>query len=295
MVKSQPQHKKYGLGKGFSALISEDFDKSLITNKSSSIELIPLEKIQVNPQQPRRIFKEFDLNELADSIKQHGIIQPLLVSTIKNNKYTIIAGERRWRAAAIAKLKTVPVIIRSTKELEQIELAMIENIQRVDLNPLEQALGIDSLLNQFSMSIDEIAKKLGKAHSTVSNIARLLQLPEEAKKALHDGKISEGHARAILSLKDDPERQQYLLNTIIKYHWNVRQAERYVISIKEGVKENKVAHSRTKTESPATKMLAKILETQVSIKRMAYGGKLEISFDSDDDLDRIVKLIKKSS
>jgi len=281
---------RQGLGKGFNALISEDFDQSILNDSSARIEQIPLDKIEPNPNQPRKSFDEQSLHELAASIKQHGIIQPLVVTPLKKDKYTIIAGERRWRAASQAGLNKVPAIIRSSEELEQLEIALIENVQRVDLNPLEQALSIERLHDQFSLSFEEISKRLGKATSTVSNIARLLQLPDEAKEALVEGKITEGHARTLLSLKDDPERQDYLLKTIIQQGWNVRQAERFVVSIKEGVKETKEAHARAQTETPETEILSKRLDAPVKIKRMAYGGRLEITFDSDEDLVRIINL-----
>jgi ParB family chromosome partitioning protein len=293
---SDVSKKRQGLGKGFSALISEDFDQSLLLKSSERIENIPLDKVEPNPDQPRKNFDQESLKELAASIKQHGIIQPLVVSPSDSDKskYLIIAGERRWRASFLADLKTVPVIVRSSQELERLEIALIENVQRVDLNPLEQALSIERLHEQFSLSYDTISKKLGKAISTVSNIARLLQLPENAKEALVNGVITEGHARTLLSLKDDPERQEYLLKAIIEQGWNVRQAERFVVSIKEGIKETSEAKARTETETPQTKLLSEHLGTDVRIKRMAYGGRLEITFDSDEELDRIVKLFSNS-
>jgi ParB family chromosome partitioning protein len=287
-----PKNHRQGLGKGFNALISENFDQSLLLDSSERIEQLPVEKIEPNPNQPRKNFDENSLRELAASIKQHGIIQPLVVTPLNKNKYKIIAGERRWRAASQAGLKSVPSIIRSGKELEQLEIALIENVQRVDLNPLEQALSIDRLHDQFSLSFEEISKRLGKAISTVSNIARLLQLPNDAKQALIAGEITEGHARTLLSLKDDPERQEYLLKTIVKNGWNVRQAERFVVSIKEGVKETKEAAARAQTETAETKILSNRLSTPVKIHRMAYGGRLEITFESDEDLTRIINLFQ---
>ncbi|HUA12919.1 MAG TPA: ParB/RepB/Spo0J family partition protein [Candidatus Sulfotelmatobacter sp.] len=285
--------KARGLGRGFSSLLSEDLNKDLVLSGSSDrVEKIALDKLQPNPNQPRRHFDEKALNELATSIKHHGIIQPLVITPLKDGKYTIIAGERRWRAAQIAQLSTVPAIIRSTKELEQLEIALIENVQRVDLNPLEQAASILKLHDQFSMTLEQIAKRLGKATSTISNISRLAQLPEKAKVALLEGKITEGHARAILALNGDDKRQDYLLKIIVQQGWSVRQAERFVVSIKEGIVETKKAKARTLTETPETRLLSKKLDTKVRLTRMAYGGKLEISFDSDEDLVRIINLFK---
>jgi ParB family chromosome partitioning protein len=285
---SQESKKRQGLGKGFDALISDNFDKSLLLGSDERVEKIPVSQLQANPNQPRKHFDNSALSELANSIKQHGIIQPLVVTPVKDGKYTLIAGERRWRAAQEAGLEKVPAIIRSGEELEQLEIALIENVQRVDLNPLEQAFSIESLHDQFSMSYDAISKRLGKATSTVNNIVRLLQLPDEAKEALSSGKINEGHARAILALKNDRPRQDYLLKTIIEHGWNVRQAERFVVSIKEGVKETSEARARTETETPATRILSKKLGTPVHVRRMAYGGRLEITFNSDEELARIL-------
>jgi ParB family chromosome partitioning protein len=285
------QTAKRGLGRGFDALISDDFDKSLLLESGERIEKIPLNQLQPNPYQPRQHFDKDALQDLAASIRQHGIVQPLVVTPLKNGTYHLIAGERRWRAAEIAGLKTVPAIIRTTKELEQLEIALIENVQRVDLSPLEQATSIQRLLQQFSLTHEEIAKRLGKATSTVFNIVRLLGLPPDARDALESKQITEGHARAILSLKGDDARQAYLLKAIIDQGWSVRQAERFVTSVKSGIKETKEAHARTAMETPATKQLSKKLGTPVHVRRTAKGGKLEITFLSDKELDKLIELL----
>jgi len=281
---------KRGLGRGFDALISQDFDKSLLLNSDDRVEKIPVDQVEANPHQPRKHFDETSLGELATSIKQHGVIQPLIVTPVKNGKYTLVAGERRWRASQLAGLKTVPAIVREQKELEQLEIALIENVQRVDLSPLEQAASIESLHQQFSFSYEEIAKRLGKAVSTVNNIVRLLNLPENARAALVAGQITEGHARSILALKGDTQRQDYLLKSIIEHGWSVRQAERFVSSVKQGIKEPSEAQKRVQTETPATKQLSKKLGAPVNIRRTAKGGKLEITFSNDQELDRIINL-----
>ena len=282
------QTPKRGLGRGFEALLPADFDKKSLLSPEDRVEKIAIDKISASPYQPRKHFDETALKELAESIKRHGIIQPLVVTPVDGGKYNLIAGERRLRASQLAGLKEVPAILRTHKEQEQLEMALIENVQRVDLSPLEQAVSIERLHNQFSLSYDDIAKRLGKAHSTVNNTVRLLQLPEDATEALVSGLISEGHARAILALKGDVERQSYLLKAIIDHGWSVRQAERFVTSVKSGVKETDKAHERVQTETPATKHLSKQLGTPVHIRRTAKGGKLEISFKSDDELDRIL-------
>ncbi len=279
---------KRGLGRGFDALISDDFDKSLLLTAEDRIEKIPLKQLQPNPRQPRKHFDETALEQLAGSIKRHGIVQPLVATPSGKGSYTLIAGERRWRAAGLAGLQTVPAIVRERRELEQLELALIENVQRVDLSPLEQAVSIERLHEQFTVPYDEIAERLGKATSTVHNLVRLLRLPEAAREALAAGNISEGHARAILALKSDTERQAYLLKSIISQGWSVRQAERFVLSVKAGTKETKKVHEHVATQTPATKRLSRKLKTSIHIRRTAHGGKLEVNFRDDDDLQRIL-------
>ena len=281
---------KRGLGRGFESLLPADFDKSALLTPEDRIEKIAVADLAPNPHQPRRHFDDTALQELAASIKRHGVVQPLVVTPASNGTYTLIAGERRWRASQLAGLKTVPAIVRTTKEIEQLEIALIENVQRVDLSPLDQAMSIQRLHELFSVPYDDIAKRLGKAPSTVNNMVRLLNLPDDARDALASGKISEGHARAILALKGDSERQAYLLKTIIDQGWSVRQAERFVLSVKAGTTQTKKVHEHVSTENPATKKLSKKLGTPVQIRRTARGGKLEISFSSDDELNRILGL-----
>ncbi|HEY1645829.1 MAG TPA: ParB/RepB/Spo0J family partition protein [Candidatus Saccharimonadales bacterium] len=280
---------KRGLGKGFEALLPTDFDKSILLSPEDRIEKIPVDKLSPNPSQPRRYFDETSLSELSASIKHYGVLQPLLVTPDKD-RYIIVAGERRWRAAKQAKLKTVPVVIHKRQELEQIEIALIENVQREDLKPLEQALSIEKLHEQFNFTYEDIAKRLGKATSTVTNIVRLLKLPAKAKEALNSGQITEGHARQIIAIPDQPERQEYLLNAIIKNGWNVRQAEQFVTSLKTGIKETDKASDRTSAETSETKKLSKKLGTKVFLKRMAHGGRLEITYKSDEELTKIINL-----
>lgn len=284
--------KKSGLGRGFDALIPQDFDKSLLLDDNERIQQITLDSLVANPDQPRQHFDETALEQLAASIKQYGIIQPLVVSPKGAGKYAIIAGERRFRAAKLAGLAKVPAVVRTSKELEQLEIAIVENVQRVDLSPLEQAVSIERLHQQFNMTYESIAERLGKAPSTVNNIVRLLQLPEQARAALHEGKISEGHARAILALKDNPEKQLELLNQIVKQDWSVRQAERFVSSIKEGFKDTPATKQRMASETPATKQLSKRVGAPVHIRRTAKGGKLEIGFKTDEELEKILSQLQ---
>lgn len=276
-----------GLGRGFDTLIPQDFDSDILLDTNERIQKIAIEKIAPNQDQPRKHFDQQALDELAQSIQRYGVLQPLVVSKGADNTYIIIAGERRWRAAKQAELTQLPVIVRSAKELEQLEIAIIENVQRVDLSPLEQAVSIGRLHEQFSMSYGDIAKRLGKAPTTVNNIVRLLQLPDTAKEALRAGKITEGHARAILALKGDEALQAELLSNIQKFGWSVRQAEQFVNSAKKGGQTKTIKkHMATKTEN--TELLSKKLGSPVTIKRTAKGGKLEIHFTDDQDLQRII-------
>ena len=282
------QTTKRGLGRGLESLIPSNFDRSVLVSPEDRIDMIDLAKLEANPFQPRKNFDSEALKELADSIKQYGLIQPIVVTPKGDGLYIIVAGERRWRASKLAGLKNIPAVIRKRKELEQLEVALIENVQRVDLNALEQALSIEKLHQQFNFTYAQIAKRLGKAGATVGNIVRLLNLPDEAKEALASNKITEGHARQILALNNDPENQKFLLESIIKNGWNVRQAERFVVSVKSGVNEGKKAEKSTQTETKETKILAKRLGTDVAVKRMAKGGRLEIRFKDDQDLVRII-------
>jgi ParB family transcriptional regulator, chromosome partitioning protein len=283
---------KPSLGRGLGALISEDLDRSILTEDNERVQKLLISDIVPNPDQPRREFDETALNELAASLKQHGVVQPIIVMrTSGQNGYKIIAGERRWRAAQLAKLTHLPAIVRSLEELEQIELSLIENIQRVDLSPLEQALSVYKLQQQFNLGLEEIAKKLGKAPSTISNLSRLLQLPDDAREALRSGKISEGHARAILSLKGMTGEQTELLRSILNNNWTVRQAEQFATAAKAGASATS-ARSRTASETDLTKRVGQKLGTKVQIKHTAKGGQLIIRFNSDQHLAEITKSIE---
>lgn len=280
--------KMSGLGKGFDALLPTNFDSSILAAEGEKIQQVAVGRIEPNPHQPRREFETEPLNELAASLKQYGVLQPLIVTPAESGVYYLIAGERRWRAAKLAGLAEVPVLVRTAKEQERLELALIENVQRVDLSPLEQATSIEGLHQQFNLPYDAIARRLGKALSTVNNIVRLLHLPTDAAEALRQRDITEGHARAILSIKDFPQQQTILLNNIVGHGWSVRQAERYAVGVKTGHVTTKAAQSRVETETPVTRKLAKRLAAPVQVKRMAKGGRLEIRFTDDADLDRIV-------
>jgi ParB family transcriptional regulator, chromosome partitioning protein len=284
--------KQTGLGRGFGSLIPQSFGAGLLVDEGERVQKLAVAQLAPNPDQPRTIFDEGALAELAESIKRYGVVQPLVASP-KDDGYIIIAGERRWRASQLAGLKTVPVLVRTSKELEQLEIALVENVQRVDLSPLEQAVSIERLHQQFNLGYGEIAKRLGKAETTVHNIVRLLQLPEAARAALHNHEISEGHARQVLALKDMPDQQAELLNRIIQNGWSVRQAERYVSSLKAGVKEAKKTAERVSGDTPETKRLSKRFGTTVRIHRTAKGGRLEIGFANDEQLAKLLSDLER--
>lgn len=283
---------KSGLGKGFDTLIPTDFDSNLLIDTNERVQNLFITDIIPNPDQPRRHFDTHALEELASSIMRYGILQPLIVSPNSAGKYFLIAGERRLRAAQIAGLDKVPAIVRKREELEQLEISLIENVQRVDLSPIEQAISVERLHQQFNLSYKLIAERLGKAETTISNIVRLLQLPTDAREALQENKISEGHARSILALKGHLPLQQELLKNIIQHGWSVRQAEQFVTSHKQGVKTIKAVKQRMETESPATKQISQKLNTPVTLKRTARGGRIEIHFKNDTDLQKLLELLR---
>ncbi len=240
--------KKSGLGRGFDSLIPTDvLDESFDTTaerdeKISQLRYLPVEQIISDPDQPRRDFDPSSLAELATSLTEHGMLQPIIVVT-KGSKYQIVAGERRWRAAQLAGLEKIPTLVRTLTNQHKLEIALIENLQREDLNPLETATAYLKLNTQFNLTHEEIAQRAGgKAVSTITNTIRLLRLPDAAKEALVDGSISEGHARQILSLVDEPAVQTKLLRMIILHGWSVRKAEQFVVGYKKG----KLGEDKTK-------------------------------------------------
>lgn len=287
------------LGRGLDALLPTDIDEfvaeslpSELKTTSDQVAKLDPNKIKPNPHQPRVDFAEADLRDLASSIKIHGILQPLVVIELKPGNYQLVAGERRLRAAKLVGLKQVPAIIRSFNEQEQLELAVIENIQRSELKPLEVAVAYTKLIDQFNLTHEQIAKRVGKGASTVSNTVRLINLPHPAKVALQKGQISEGHARAILSL-DDPTQQLQLLETIVKSKLTVREAEEAARRFKSGDTPTKPAEAKQirSEHISLTNSLGKYLATKVAIQKTAKGGKLIIEYYSDEELARIANQI----
>lgn len=276
--------KKPALGRGFEGLIPAGFDVSEVASAGEHIRQLSIEELVTNPDQPRKHFDESALEELGQSIKEHGIIQPL-VATPHNDKYRIVAGERRYRASVLAGLKKVPVIIRNHKELEELEIALVENVQRVDLSPLEQAVSIIRLRDQFSLTPTQIAHKLGKAETTISNIVRLLNLPKEAISALQNSRISEGHARAILALKNDKNLQLELLKKIENDKLSVRDAEAFVKLHRKNI-EHKSSSISIKTQTQLNTLKNRGVNVKLQPKKQ--GGTLQISYKSEEQLQAIL-------
>jgi ParB family transcriptional regulator, chromosome partitioning protein len=282
-----------GLGRGFDALIPTQLDESLsaAVGVRDEVRLVEVESIKPNPHQPRKFFDEAELKSLADSIKQHGILQPLVVSDTGGGSFELIAGERRQRAARMAGEKVVPVIIRSFGDQEKLELALIENIQRADLNPIETAVAYRKLADQFNLTLDQISKRTGKAIPTVANTMRLLGLPASVQQLVIESKLAEGHARTLLSL-EDPVQQEELAQLIIEKGLTARQVEAMVRQMKSGPSPDaKQAMERTSGDNEITKSLETYLQTKVRVTHTAKGGKLVIEYASDEDLQRIYRAI----
>ncbi len=291
-----------GLGKGLDALLPTSEEKKDV---EAGLFICPIDQISPNPYQPRKEIRPEPLNALAESIRYNGIIQPLVVRKKGNGDgYEIIAGERRWRAAQIAGLTEVPVVAREANEQARLELAIIENIQRQDLNPLEEALAYKQLIDEFNLTQDEVAKKVGKERSTVTNVLRVLQLPDYAKEDLASGKISLGHARVLLSLAQEPAAMKELHAKMISQGMSVRQAEKTAKEIKRslgfGGKSTPRQSGKVSQEMdnlPESYCLAlqndmiRALGTKVRIIQAGNRGKVEIEYYSHDDLERLMGLI----
>lgn len=285
---------KTGLGKGFGSLLPDNFDQSVMLDKQDRVQKIALTDIKPDPKQPRRNFDETAIAELAQSIANYGILQPLVVSKIGDD-YIIVAGERRFHAAKQAGLKQIPVLVRTTKELERLEIGLIENMQRVDLSPLEQAVSIARLHDQFNISQKEIAQRLGKGYTTIVNTVRLLQLPDFAKEALTNGVISEGHARAVLALKNESQ-QKTLVSNIEHNSWSVRQAEQFVAENKvlKPFEERSPKAARAVVNQKASKALSTKWGFKVTVAQRETGGKIAMDFGSRKELDAFIEFLEKA-
>ncbi len=285
-------NKKIGLGKGLGALLPGS-DQAPISGLLDA----PARAIVPNPHQPRTQFDEQALRELADSIREHGLIQPLIVTRTAEDQYTLIAGERRWRAAQLAGLETVPVVIKDVAPQQMLEMALVENVQRADLNPLEEAMAYKHLSEEFGLTQDQIAQRVGKSRVAVANTLRLLKLPEAIKARLADGLISEGHARALLTITDAAV-QQRLLSQIVKSGLSVRQTEELVRRLMEdhpAAKKPQSGASHPRSSGADTRALEermrRALGTKVILSRSKKGGTIMIHFYSEEELDAIFRRI----
>ena len=277
--------RKRGLGKGLDALIPSDPSETAPTAAALEIEI---ESIQPNPRQPRKEFDQDELQNLADSIKHHGILQPLIASPDETGTgYLLIAGERRLQAAQIAGLRKVPVIVRHVAEQGRLELALVENLQRTDLNPLEAANGYRQLMDDFNLSHEEIAARVGKSRTAVTNTLRLLKLSAAVKEALLQGEISEGHARALLGLQA-AQAQSDALAIILERRLNVRQTEELIKRLNEPRIRKSSKAKLSAEEVDLEERLQQALGTRVSLRKGSRGGSIQIHFFSTEELNAIV-------
>ncbi len=292
--------KNKGLGKGLGSLLGDmqgisgqPLVRDVSAEEAKTAQMIKLRDIEPNRHQPRKTFDEEELNELADSIRTYGIITPLILVKEKNH-YMIIAGERRWRAAKLAGLKEVPAVIREYSEQQIAEIALVENIQRSDLNPIEEASAYEKLMNEYGMTQEELAERISKNRSTIANALRLLKLPEDVREMLINGTISAGHAKALLGLEDEVKMSE-VAKTITEKGWNVRYTEDFIRKeYGEKRKKKRRAPLGNQIEYDKTEAdLSVILKTKVHINRkQENAGKIEISYFTLEDLERILEHIK---
>lgn len=288
---------KKGLGRGFdslipAALIDETFDPTAQQDvKISKLQEIPLELIQPDPEQPRRSFDEGALEELAASVREHGILQPIVVSP-HGKKYSIVAGERRWRAAGLAGLATIPAIVRTLSGQHRLEISLIENLQRRDLNPIETATAYLKLRDQFSMTLEQIGVRVGgKSSSAISNTLRLLKLPKEVQEAVFRGEVSEGQVRPMIGMHEEEAKD--LLEKIIQEGWSARKIEQWIAHLKKSKKQTVTQKAMKPPQYvKAAENLTERFRSKIDISANAKGaGKIVIPFKNEADFDRIRQLL----
>lgn len=302
--------KSKALGKGLDALLEMNSEIIDLNNyaemdrdendevRDNRIIFVPLENIKANPNQPRKSFDEESLEELAESIKQKGVIQPVLAEEDPDNKgqYVIVAGERRFRASKIAGIEKLPLIVKSFSDEDKLEIALIENIQRENLKPIEEAKAYRHLMESLNLNQQDMADRVGKNRSTVANSLRLLKLPDDMQNSLDDGKLTSGHARSILATVN-PADQRILFNRIVDSGLSVREAEVMAVDLNKGIRPS------VKKEAPVRKKMPEILSveqkfidvfgTKVQVKGSIHKGKIEITYYSSDDLDRIFEIVNR--
>ncbi len=279
--------KKSGLGKGLGALMLENNTDSMVSTSTLNIN-----EITPNKEQPRKTFDETALEELADSIRQHGVLQPLLVRPLTSGGYQLVAGERRWRASRLAELKEVPVIIKELSDTEAMEIAIIENLQREDLNPIEEAEGLQALIDKCGYTQEQVATSVGKSRPAITNALRLLKLPEEVREMAKDGTISAGHARALLAFDNQPMMIE-CANQIISKKLTVRDVEKMAKRPATSSTKTKTAQRRDSFYDEVELSLTEALGTKVRVYNGRNKGTLEIEFYTLDDLKNIANAIAK--
>ena len=278
-------NKKSALGKGLGALIPND----ILVKEDNKPSLIDINLIKSNDTQPRKSFDDVKIAELAQSIKEHGIIQPIILNK-KDDYYTIVAGERRWRASKLLGLKEVPAIVMDLSDKDILEISLIENIQRQDLNPIEEALAYQKLLSDFNLTQEELSKRVGKSRVAISNTIRLTALCDTVKQYLIDEVITEGHGRALLAI-EDPKLQSEIAQKVIDEKLSVRELERLIKSIKSDKKTREKSREMSPYYKDVTERLQNYFGTKVNISNKNNKGKIEIEYYSDEDLQRILEII----
>jgi ParB family chromosome partitioning protein len=279
--------KTFGLGRGLEALIPRS------VGSVSGVHELPLDQVAPNPRQPRARFDDAELAELADSIRAHGVLQPIVVRARVDGGYELVAGERRLRASRLAERTTIPAIVRDTSDGDQLELALIENVQRADLNPVEEALAYRELIDRFGLSHEAVARRVGKSRVAISNALRLLELAPETRDAIIDGRISEGHGRALAALTIHA-LQRAVLAVVLSRHLSVRQTEELV----RRKRETPASTERSRLPGDLADLEAQlrgVLATKVGIVRTRKGGRLVIDFYSDEEIDRIYSIISRGA
>jgi ParB family chromosome partitioning protein len=283
-------NKKFGLGKGLGALIPEEKVEEKSVDKETGINSININLIKANEDQPRKNFDEEKIIQLSESIKEHGIIQPIILKKEKDT-YNIIAGERRWRAAKIAGVKEIPAIIMDLSDKEVLEISLIENIQRQDLNPIEEAIAYKKLIDDFKLTQEQLSARIGKSRTAIANCLRLLNLDKRVQDYLIDGVITEGHGRAILSI-EDKDLQYEIAQGIIDKELSVRETERFIKSISV---EKKINKNESKDQNPyyidIKDKLENLFGTNVLLMDKKNKGKIEIEYYSQEDLQRILDIL----
>ncbi len=282
--------KPRGLGKGLNAIVGADIVNEVI-DRPRAIEA-PVDRLSPNPFQPRRSFTQESLEELAESIRRHGVLQPVVVRP-SGDGYQLIAGERRWRAAQIAGLRRIPAVVRELDDTGMVQVALIENLQREDLNPIEEASAYRRLMDEFSMTQEQLSSAIGRSRPAIANAVRLLNLPADIQRAIEERRLSEGHARCLLAIPDQSD-QLKAAAVIIANGLNVRQAEELVKGTARNVS-RETTRKRTSEEDPdavrLTQRLGERLGTRVKLSGSISKGKLEIAYYSAEDLDRILEII----